>query len=140
MVKEIYFNNTFIGYATKATIKDELETEKTPTFTETLVDGNPNPAVTVSIEALRAGTIKQYIALENAVEYAKTYPITVQLTATDKGKDGTITVKEYAYNCLISSDEVEVDPVKRTAIKLELTGQSHSKEINGSKIKSWRDR
>ena len=134
MVKEIYFNDTFVGYATKATIKDELETEKTPTFTETLVDGDPNPAVTVSIEALRAGTIQQYIDLEQAIKDAKTIPVTVLLKVSDKAKDGDIVVEEYAYNCLLSSDEVEVDPVKRTAIKLELTGSSRRKKINGEWI------
>ena len=134
MVKEIYFNKTFVGYATKATIKDELETEKTPTFTETLVDGDPNPAVTVSIEALRAGTIQQYINLEKAIKDAKTTPVTVAIQATDKAKDGTLDVREYAYNCLLSSDEVEIDPVKRTAIKLELTGSSRRKQINGQWI------
>lgn len=134
MVKRIYFNTTFVGYATKATVKDELETEKTPTFTETLVDGDPNPAVTVSIEALRAGTIQQYIDLEKAIKYAKTTPTTVLVQATDKAKDGILDVREYAYNCLISSDEVEVDPVKRTALKLELTGSSRRKKINGDWI------
>ena len=134
MVKRIYFNKTFVGYATKANVKDELETEKTPTFTETLVDGDPNPAVTVSIEALRAGTIQQYIDLEKAIKDAKTTPTTVLVQATDKAKDGILDVREYAYNCLISSDEVEVDPVKRTALKLELTGSSRRKKINGEWI------
>lgn len=134
MPKQIYFNKTFVGYATKATIKDELETEKTPTFTETLVDGNPNPAVTVSIEALRAGTIQQYIDLEKAIKEAKTTSVTVLVRATDKAKDGVLDVREYAYNCLLSSDEVEVDPVKRTALKLELTGSSRRKKINGEWI------
>ena len=115
-------------------MKDELETEKTPTFTETLVDGDPNPAVTVSIEALRAGTIQQYIDLEQAIKDAKTIPVTVLLKVSDKAKDGDIVVEEYAYNCLLSSDEVEVDPVKRTAIKLELTGSSRRKKINGEWI------
>ena len=130
MVKRIYFNKTFVGYATKANVKDELETEKTPTFTETLVDGDPNPAVTVSIEALRAGTIQQYIDLEKAIKDAKTIPTTVLVQATDKAKDGILDVREYAYNCLISSDEVEVDPVKRTAMKLELAGESRKKYVN----------
>lgn len=134
MVKQIYFNKTFVGYATKANVKDELETEKTPTFTETLVDGDPNPAVTVSIEALRAGTIQQYIDLEKAIKEAKTTPTTVLVRATDKAKDGTLDVREYAYNCLMSSDEVEIDPVKRTALKLELTGSSRRKKINGEWI------
>ena len=134
MVKEIYFDKTWVGYATKATIKDELETEKTPTFSGTLVDGDPNPSVTVSIDALRAGTVAQYIALEQKIKLAKTNPITVQIKATDKGKDQTITVEEYAYNCLISNDEAEVDPVKRTVMKLELTGETRSKKINGTWI------
>ena len=134
MPKRIYFNKTFVGYATKANVKDELETEKLPTFTETLVDGDPNPAVTVSIEAVRAGTIQQYINLEKAIKKAKTTPVTVLFKVSDKAKDGVLDVKEYAYNCLISSDEVEVDPVKRTAIKLELSGSSRRKNINGKWI------
>ena len=132
--KAIYFSNTYVGYATKATMKDEIASEKTPTFTETLVDGDPNPAVTVSIEALRAGTIQQYINLEKAIKEAKTTPITVMVRSTDKAKDGTLDVKEYAYNCLISGDEIEIDPVKRTAVKLELTGSVRQKMINGNWI------
>jgi hypothetical protein len=135
MTKEIYFDNVLVGWATKASIKDELETEKTPTFSGTLVDGDPNPSVTVSIETLRAGTIQQYINLEKKIKYAKTNPITVQTIITDKGKDGVLTVKEFAYNCMISSDEVEMDPTKRTALKLELVGESRKKIINGTEIK-----
>ena len=133
--KQIYFNDTYLGYATKANIKDELETEKTPTFTETLVDSNPNPPVTVSIEALRAGTIQQYIDLEKAIKYARTTPVTVMVRATDKAKDGILDVKHYAYNCLVSSDEVEIDPVKRTVMKLELSGNVSMKAVNGQWIK-----
>ena len=128
--RAIYFNSTYVGYATKATMKDEIATEKTPTFTETLVDGDPNPAVTVSIEALRAGTIQQYIDLETLIKKAKTTPIDLMIYSIDKAKDGVLEVKEYAYNCLISSDEIEVDPVKRTVMKIELTGSSRRKKIN----------
>lgn len=134
MVKEVYINGTFCGYGTKATVKKEVETEKTPTFQGNLVDNDPNPSVTVSIEALRAGTIQQYIDLEKMLKYAETNPVTIQLVVDDKAKDGTLTVKEFAYNCLKSSDETEVDPVKRTAIKLEFTGESSKKIINGQEI------
>lgn len=134
MVKEVYINNTFCGYGTKATIKKEVETEKTATFQGNLVDNDPNPSVTVSIEALRAGTIQQYIDLERMLKYAETNPVTIQLVVEDKAKDGRIHVKEFAYNCLKSSDESEIDPVKRTAIKLEFTGESSRKIINGQEI------
>lgn len=134
MVKEVYINGTFCGYGTKATVKKEVETESTPTFQGNLVDSDPNPSVTVSIEAIRAGTIQQYIDLEKMLKYAENNPVTIQLVVDDKAKDGTINVKEFAYNCLKSSDESEVDPVKRTALKLEFIGESSRKIINGQEI------
>ena len=134
MVKEVYIDGTFCGYGTKATVKKEVETESTATFQGNLVDSDPNPSVTVSIEAIRAGTIQQYIDLERMLKYAETNPVTIQLVVDDKAKDGTINVKEFAYNCLKSSDESEVDPVKRTAIKLEFIGESSRKIINGQEI------
>ena len=134
MVKEVYMDDVLLGYGTKATMKKEVETETTPTFQGALVDADPNPAVTVSIEALRAGTIQQYIDMEKKLKYAEEHPVTIQFIVDDKGKDGTITVKEFAYGCIKSSDESEVDPTKRTALKLEFKGESYRKIINGQEI------
>ena len=133
-VKEIYIDDVFCGYATKATVKKEVETEKTSTFQGPLVDNDPNPSVTVSIESVRAGTIAQYINLEKKLKQAEIDPVTIQLVTEDKGKDGMLRVQEFAYNCLKSSDEVEVDPTKRTALKLEFSGESSKKIINGEEI------
>ena len=134
MVKELYIDGTFLGYATKAGIKKELKTEETDTFQGTLIDNNPNPGITVSIESVVAGTIQQYIDLEKKLKYAENNKVTIQLIYEDKGKDGKITVKEFAYNCTKSTDEDEVDPVKRTARKLEFKGESARKIINGQEI------
>lgn len=134
VTKEIYIDDTFCGYATKATIKKEVETETTATFQGKLVDNDPNPSVTVSIEAVRAGTVEQYINLEKKLKQAETQPVTIQLVVEDKGKDGILRVQEFAYNCQKSSDEAEIDPTKRTALKLEFTGESTRKLINGQEI------
>lgn len=99
-----------------------------------MVDNDPNPSVTVEIEALRAGTIQQYIEMERELKYAESNPVTIQLISGDKGKDGELVVKEFAYNCLKSSDETEIDPTKRTALKLEFTGEATKKTINGEEI------
>lgn len=134
MVKEVYIDNVFLGYATKATIKKEIASEETDTFQGKLIDTNPNPSVTVSIESVVADTIQQYINLEKKLKYAQDNYVTIQLIFEDKGKDGVISTKEFAYNCLKSSDEEEVDPVKRTAKKLEFKGETSRKFINGQEI------
>lgn len=134
MVKEVYIDNVFLGYATKATIKKEIDSEETDTFQGKLIDTNPNPSVTVSIESVVADTIQQYINLEKKLKYAQDNYVTIQLIFEDKGKDGVISTKEFAYNCLKSSDEEEVDPVKRTAKKLEFKGETSRKFINGQEI------
>ena len=133
-IKEIYIDDTFLGYASKATIKREVDTETVTTFQGKLIDNDPNPSVTVSIESVRAGTIQQYINLEKKLRQAETEPVTIQLVVEDKGKDGNMFVQEFAYNCLKSSDEVEVDPIKRTVMKLEFSGESNKKIINGQEI------
>ena len=75
-----------------------------------------------------------WIDLEKKLKYAENNKVTIQLIYEDKGKDGKITVKEFAYNCIKSTDEDEVDPVKRTARKLEFKGESARKIINGQEI------
>lgn len=132
--KEVYFDNVLVGYATKATMKEEVSTDEVATFSGKVVDSDPNPSVTVSIESVRAGTINQYIELAKKVKYAKSNKITVQLIAKDKGKDGIITTKEFAYGCLISNKEAEVNAASRTAEKLELKGEAYKQIINGQEI------
>lgn len=132
--RAVYLDNVLVGYATKATIKEEVSTDEIKTFSGPLIDSDPNPSVTVSIESVRAGTINQYIALEKKVKYAKDNPITVQLAAKDSAKDGVLYVKEFAYKCRISNNEVELDPTSRTAVKLELKGESSKKLVNGEEI------
>lgn len=132
--KRIYIDGIEVGYGTKATIKEEIESEETKTFSGPLIDTDPNPSVTVSIETLRAGTIQEYINMEKAIAKAKNTPCTIQMNVRDKGKDDSIVVKQFAYNCLLSSNEVEFDPTARTAIKLEFKGTSMKKYINGQLI------
>ena len=132
--KRIYIDGIEVGYGTKATIKEEIESEETKTFSGPLIGTDPNPSVTVSIETLRAGTIQEYINMEKAIAKAKNTPCTIQMNVRDKGKDDNIVVKQFAYNCLLSSNEVEFDPTARTAIKLEFKGTSMKKYINGQLI------
>lgn len=134
LVKEIYIDDIFLGDATKATVKEEISSEETPTFQRTIVDNNPNPSVTVSVESVVAGTTNQYITLLQKLKYAKSEPVTIQLIVETNGDDGIITEKEFAYKCKVSSDEYEVDPTKRTAKKLEFKGESSRKIVNGIEI------
>lgn len=133
--KEVYFDNVRVGYSTSASVKKELSTEETDTFDGKLVDSDPNPAVTVSIETLRAGTTNQYIQLEKKLKYAESNPVTVQIVEQVTGQDGKVmTVKDFAYNALVSSDESKLEPATRTALSIELKGQSHKRYINGTEI------
>ena len=134
--KEVYFDKVRVGYATKATVKKELSTEETPTFDGKIVDSDPNPAVTVSIDSLRAGTTNQYIELEKKLKYAETNPITVQIVETLKGQDGaTMIVKDFAYKGLLSTADTELDPSSRTALSIEIKAESHKRYINNTEIK-----
>ena len=132
--KIIFIDNLRVGYATKATMKYEITTEETDTFDGKVVDGDPNPSVTVSIESLKAGTKKQYYNLRKKIKYALTNNVTVQITSNDKGSDGNIRESKIAYNCKVSSDEAEFDPVKRTALKLEFKGESMREWVDGKEI------
>lgn len=134
MVKEIYIDKVFLGDATKATIKKEISSEETSTFQRTIVDNNPNPPVTVSVESVVAGTINQYITLLQKLKQAESEPVTIQLIVETNGDDGVIIEKEFAYKCKLSSDEYEVDPTKRTVKKLEFKGESSRKKVNGVEI------
>ena len=131
--KEIYIDKVRVGYGTKATVKKELSTEETPTFDGKLIDSDPNPAVTISIETLRAGTVKQYTDLVSKLKYAETNPVTVQIVEKVTGKEQMI-VKDFAYNALLSSNEHTLEPAKRTAVGLEFKAQSHKQTINDKEI------
>lgn len=134
--KEILLDNIHVGYGTKVEINDELSTESTPTFDGTIVDSDPNPSVTVSIDAVRAGTINDYINLEKKLKYAEQNPVTVQVIEEFNGIDGLVTVKEFAYNAKLSSNKTSFDVKTRTALNVELKAEAHKKFINGVEIKA----
>lgn len=132
--RQFYIDNIFVGNATKVTPKKEIDTTTTQTFDGPIVDTNPNPAATISMEAIRAGTIQNYINLEKKLKYAINNSVTLQVITTDEGKDGKLIVQEFYYNAKLSSDEVEIDPVERAALKVEFVAESYRKIVNGEEI------
>jgi hypothetical protein len=132
--RQFYIDNVYVGNITKASPKKDIDSSTTQTFDGAIVDTNPNPSVTVSVEAIRAGTIQQYINLEKKLKYSLNNQVTLQIITTDTAKDGNLIVQEFYYNCKLSSDEVEVDPVERAALKIEFIGESYRKVINGEEI------
>lgn len=132
--RQFYIDNVYVGNITKASPKKDIDSNTTQTFDGAIVDTNPNPSVTVSVEAIRAGTIQQYINLEKKLKYALQNTVTLQVITTDTAKDGNLIVQEFYYNCKLSSDEVEIDPVERAALKVEFIGESYRKVINGEEI------
>ena len=132
--RQFYIDNVYVGVATKVSPKKEIDSSTTQTFDGAVVDTNPNPAATVGFEAIRAGTIQQYINLEKKLKYAISNPVTLQVITTDSGKDGNIIVQEFYYNAKLSSDETEIDPVERAALKVEFIAETYRKIINGEEI------
>lgn len=132
--RQFYIDNVYVGNITKASPKKDIDSNTTQTFDGAIVDTNPNPSVTVSVEAIRAGTIQQYINLEKKLKYALNNTVTLQVITTDTAKDGNLIVQEFYYNCKLSSDEVEIDPVERAALKVEFIGENYRKVVNGEEI------
>ncbi len=132
--RQFYIDNVYVGNATKVSPKKEIDSNTTQTFDGPVVDTNPNPAPSVSLEAIRAGTIQNYINLEKKLKYAIDNPVTIQIVTTDNGIDGDLVVQEFIYNAKLSSDETEIDPVERAALKIEFIGESYRKIINGEEI------
>lgn len=132
--RQLYIDNLSVGIATKASSKKEIDSNTTNTFSGPIIDTNPNPASTISFEAIRAGTIQEYINLEKKLKYAIDNPVTLQLITTDSGKDGNIIVQEFYYNGKLSSDEVETDAVERAALKVEFIAETYRKIVNGEEI------
>lgn len=132
--RQFYIDNVYVGNITKASPKKDIDSNTTQTFDGAIVDTNPNPSVTVSVEAIRAGTIQQYINLEKKLKYALNNTVTLQVITTDTAKDGNLIVQEFYYNCKLSSDEVEIDPIERAALKVEFIGENYRKIVNGEEI------
>ena len=132
--REFYIDNVYIGKTTKVSPKKEIDSNTTQTFDGPIIDVNPNPASKIGFEAIRAGTIQEYINLEKKLKYAIENPVTLQLITRDSGNDGDIIVQEFYYKARLSSDEVEIDPVERAALKAEFIAESYRKIINGEEI------
>lgn len=132
--RQFYIDNIYVGNATKVSPKKEIDSNTKKTFDGPVIDTDPNPASSISFEAIRAGTIRNYINLEKKLKYAIDNPVTLQVITTDSGKDGNIIVQEFYYKAKISSDEVDIDPVERAALKVEFIAESYRKIINGEEI------
>ena len=72
--------------------------------------------------------------MEKKLKYAETNPVTVQIVENVKGKEA-MTVKDFAYTALLSSNEHKLEPSNRTAVGLEFKAQSHTRFINNVEIK-----
>lgn len=132
--REFYIDNVYVGSITKVSPKKDIDSNTTQTFDGPVIDTNPNPASTISLEAIRAGTIQNYINLEKKLKYAIGNPVTLQVITTDTANDGDLVVQEFYYNAKLSSDEVEIDPVERAALKVEFVAETTRKIVNGEEI------
>lgn len=134
--KEIIIGDIHVGYATKASVKPELNegTETTNTFDGAIVDGSDTISYTVSIEKLRYDTIKNYKNLRSKLKNMRTNPETICIKENVKMPDGTMKVEHFIYKCILTDDNYTMDPTSRTAESLEFKGTSETLKIDGKEI------
>lgn len=132
--KAIYIDDVRIGYGTSVKISAETNTESTPTFDGPVTDGTDQVPHTVEIERLRYGKISDYKQMSKLLHEMLTTPKNITVIEKIKMVDGTIKVKDRVYNCILDSDEYELDPEEQTVESLSFTGGIRHRWIGGEKI------
>ena len=132
--KEIYFNDTFVGYGNKADVKPETSNSEVKTFTGVITDGSSEIPWEVSIDKIRYGKIKDYVKIEKILHKMFTVPGTITIIERTKTVDGILTVKQIIYNCIVSDKSYSLDPEARTVESLTFKGSKMKEWVNGEEI------
>ncbi len=132
--KLVYIGDLRIGYCTSAKISAETQTESTPTFDGPVTDGTDQVPHTVEIERLRYSKISDYVTMSKLLHDMLTTPQNITIKEDVKMVDGKTRVTDRVYNCILDSDEYELDPEEQTVESLSFTGGKRSRWIGGEKI------
>lgn len=131
---EIYLGTLRLGYANKADVKPSTQTSEVTTFDGVITDGEKNISWEISIDQVRYGKIKDYIAIQKKLHQMFTIPDSVKIVETSETVDGTIKVTDQVYNCLVDDKNYSIDPESRTVESLTFKGSKLKKWINGEEI------
>lgn len=132
--KEVVIDNLRVGYCTSAKISAETQTESTPTFDGPVTDGTDQVPHTVEIERLRYSKITDYVELSKLLHEMLTTAKNITIRETIKMADGEAKITDAVFNCVLDSDEYELDPEEQTVESLKFTGGIRHRWINGEKI------
>lgn len=132
--KVVYIGDLRIGYCTSAKISAETNTESTPTFDGPVTDGTDQVPHTVEIERLRYSKISDYKTMSKLLHEMLTTPKNIAIKEDIKMVDGKTRVLDVVYNCILDSDEYELDPEEQTVESLSFTGGIRHRWIGGEKI------
>ena len=132
--KEVWIDGFKVGYCTSAKISAETKTESTATFDGPVTDGTDQIPHTVEIERLRYAKITDYVTLSKLLHEMLTEPKLVVITERVKMVDGRVAVVDKVYNCLIDSDEYELNPEEATVESIKFSGGKRSRWIDGKQI------
>ena len=132
--KLVYIGDLRIGYCTSAKISAETQSESTPTFDGPVSDGTDQVPHTVEIERLRYAKISDYKTMSKLLHEMLSTPKNITIKEDIKMVDGTTRVTDAVYNCILDTDEYELDPEEQTAESLKFTGGIRHRWIGGEQI------
>ena len=132
--KLIFIGGLRVGYGTSAKISAETQAESTPTFDGPVSDGTDQVPHTVEIERLRYGKISDYKTLSRILHDMLSNPQDIVIKEEIKMVDGTVFVTDLVHNCVLDSDEYELDPEDQTVESLKFTGGLRNRWVDGEQI------
>ena len=132
--KAVYINGVRFGYGTSIKISAETQAESTPTFDGPVSDGTDQVPHTIEIERLRYAKVSDYKTMSKLLHEMLTTPKNITVTEQIKMVDGTVVVKDVVYNCILDTDEYELDPEEQTVESLKFTGGIRHRWIGNEQI------
>lgn len=132
--KLVFIGGLRVGYCTSAKISAETQAESTPTFDGPVSDGTDQVPHTIEIERLRYSKVSDYKTLSKILHDMLAVPTSIVIKEKIKMVDGNVYVTDLVHNCVLDSDEYELDPEEQTAESLKFTGGIRNRWVDGEQI------
>ena len=120
--------------AKKASIEEELETKKEPTFDEVVVLPPSSGGYTIDIEVLEARSLSDFITLKKILKRMKTETGTLSIFETVRHKEGNFESEYHLSGVTVSSNKVEYAPDDLTARSLSFAAETMREIVNNEEI------
>ena len=127
-MKEVSINGTKVMYGTSAKVTRNISNNTTDTFDGPVTEGTDQTSWTIDFSRMRYGGLVSYQEMDEIIESLAKTPgrVVIRETVEVPGEE-SFTIAETFTGCILSGEDYDLDPVKRTVENFKVDAEARDK-------------